>query len=195
MTFCLSGILRPSKSGEITAMSTSLHSCGTPLAYEPNRRMASSRMSCFNREMRSSIAASISVAVATTSGLPLFGRHNHLPRFQYKSTRCPDNGWGPIPWSGRRVSHVGCWTALSLRRGRAPLDCGFSAASRSHSLQSRCLSASFRRPAGNGIPRANAFLPEARLPLEQYRPRNTEGTMWSQASWPYLSGVAGLRKE
>src|SRR4030067_1661410 len=67
----------PSKSGETTAMSISLHSSGEPLTYEPYRMIASTRTALLSSATNSEMILSRSVAVVTIGQAP--GSYYSIP--------------------------------------------------------------------------------------------------------------------
>src|SRR3972149_8625408 len=84
----------PSKSGEMTATSISLHSSGAPLTYEPYRTIASTRTALLSSATNSEMIRSRSVAVVTTRIAP-GSYYSTLPRpHGCIAGQLPDNGWG-----------------------------------------------------------------------------------------------------
>src|SRR3989304_1944676 len=77
MVRCRSHIGTPSKSGETTAMSISLHSSGEPLTYEPYRTIASTRTALLSSATNSEMILSRSVAVVTIGQAP--GSYYSIP--------------------------------------------------------------------------------------------------------------------
>ncbi len=101
MTSCRSQVERPSKSGEMMAMSMSLESVAVPLAKDPYRITASRRIRARSRRTKSSSFWLSSASLVTIQKTFLFPRRGLAPLPQY--TRRRDTGslpHGPRVWLG-----------------------------------------------------------------------------------------------
>src|SRR3990172_1118360 len=185
MIRCRSHIGTSSKSGEITAMSMSLHSSGEPLAYEPYRITASILTVLLTRATNSAMILSKSEAVVTTQTTPGSNHSIPLPPLDYTAIRLQDIDLGISGPSDRPEGYAIARELLDQAHRRASPDCGPEGVYPFRVAPSRSPSSTFRVIAGSRRPsvdRSRAL--EQRKPFAS-RSQQLPPTVPSPASCPH----------